>query len=232
MYIIHLRIPKLSYHRRSIISGTRINPLTKEITMTYEEMVLNLAELDESTRQNTIKHHWQTVLSDGFIGYLQGQIETGQMPQLDEFYEKMIQQGMDKDLIDAIKMSGQQRLQKCISVWNSMNICYQAMQQASQQQGSNGGMVDHGHHTSMPQGVSVNSAQNCYRCGSPVSDQGLCHGCLSTQQSWEEQDQEYDRMQHEQLRQNQEYQRMQDDQISQDQYYSDQQYDFNSYNDY
>jgi len=67
----------------------------------------------------------------------------------------------------------------------------------------------------------------CSRCGSPAVEQGLCSGCLATQQDWDQDDLEYDRQLHERQADDLQYQRIQDDQL-----YYENQHDYNSYTDY
>ena len=88
-------------------------------------------------------------------------------------------------------------------------------------------MVAHGRHTAMPRGVSVPEAARCYRCGSASAGQGLCSGCLATQQDWEQDDLDHDRLVYERRQADLDYQRIQDDQI-----YNSNQYDYNTYTDY
>ena len=192
--------------------------------MTYQDMVDILAAMDEKERQTTIKKHWQAVFSDGFVAFVQGQIEAGR---------KMIQANSKLKPVltgiigDAIKEQMRQNLEALLNVWNSMAICYQIMQKQSERQGNSKGMVAHGRHTAMPRGVSVPEAARCYRCGSASAGQGLCSGCLATQQDWEQDDLDHDRLVYERRQADLDYQRIQDDQI-----YNSNQYDYNTYTDY
>ena len=194
--------------------------------MTYQETLDGLAEMSEVERQSKITAHWQVVFSDGFIGFVQGQVEAGRaaVQPGSQAMQLLAAAGLPDDVM---MVYFEQQLQKAVGVWESMRAVYSMLQQRSERQGSAGGMVNHGPHTSMPAGVSVAPAVNCYRCGSPVSSNGLCSGCLATQEEWDQQDVEYDQRLHDQQRDQLDYQRQQDDQ----QHY-DTQLDFNTYEDY
>jgi hypothetical protein len=192
--------------------------------MTYQDMVDILAGLDEKERQNTIKKHWQAVFSDGFVAFVQGQIEAGRKMIQTNSKLKPVLTGL---IGDAIKEQMRKNLENLLNVWSSMAICYQIMQKQSEKQGNSKGMVAHGKHTAMPRGVSVPEAIRCYRCGSTSLGQGLCSGCLATQRDWEQADLDYDRQVHERHQADLDYQRTQDEQI-----YNSNQYDYNMYTDY
>ena len=192
--------------------------------MKYQEMVDILASMDEKERQVTIQKHWQAVLSHGFVAFVQGQIEAGRkMTQPDS----KLNTGLTGLIGDAIREQMRQNLENLLNVWNSMATCYQTMQRQSEKQGNAKGMVAHGKHTSMPRGVSVSKAVQCYRCGSTAVGQGLCSGCLATRQDWEQDDLDYERQHYERRQDDLDYQRVQDEQI-----YNSNQYDYNTYTDY
>jgi hypothetical protein len=192
--------------------------------MTYQEMVDALAGMDEKKRQAIIKKHWQVVLSDGFVAFVQGQIEAGRKMAQPDSNLKTVLTGL---IGDAVREQMRKNLENLLNVWNSMATCYQTMQRQSERQGNSKGMVAHGKHTAMPRGVSVSKAARCYRCGSTAVDQGLCNGCLATQQDWERDDLDYDRQHYQRQQDDLDYQRIQDDQI-----YNSNQYDYNTYTDY
>ena len=104
---------------------------------------------------------------------------------------------------------------------------YERLQLQSERQGNARGMVAHGAHQTMPRGITVAETVQCFSCGSPAVDQGLCSGCLATQQESDQDDLDYDRQLHERQGEDLQYQRLQDDQL-----YYDTQQDFNSYTDY
>lgn len=192
--------------------------------MTYQDMVDILAGMDEKERQTTIKKHWQAVFSDGFVAFVQGQIEAGRKMIQTNSKLKPVLTGL---IGDAIKEQMRKNLDNLLNVWNSMAICYQIMQKQSEKQGNSKGMVAHGKHTAMPRGVAVPEAARCYRCGSKSAGQGLCSGCLATKQDWEQEDLDHDRQVYERHQADRDYQRIQDDQI-----YNSNQHDYNTYTDY
>lgn len=199
----------------------------KYTTMTYQQMVDALMNMDEQQRRLAIQAHWEIIFSDSFIAYMQGQLEEGRKiadggPGIEKLYA-----GLTSDLGDILRKHVAQHLTQLLQVWNCMVSVYEKLQKQSEGQGNSQGMVNHGKHRVMPRGVAITNAIHCYRCGSQVADQGLCSGCLSTQQSWEQEDLEYDRQLHDQQQQQVEYQRFQDDQI-----YHQQQQDFNTYTNY
>jgi hypothetical protein len=192
--------------------------------MTYQDMVDILAGMDEKERQATIKKHWQAVFSDGFVAFVQGQIEAGRKMIQTNSKLKPVLTGL---IGDAIKEQMRKNLNNLLNVWNSMAICYQIMQKQSEKQGNAKGMVAHGEHTAMPRGVSVPEAVRCYRCGSASVGQGLCSGCLASQQDWEQDNLDHDRQVYERHQTDLDYQRIRDEQI-----YNSNQYDYNTYTDY
>lgn len=194
--------------------------------MTYQEMLESLAAMAEVERQTAITEHWQVAFSDGFIGFIQGQVEAGReaVKPGSQARQLLAQAGLP----DATMMPYfNAQLAKSLAVWESMRSAYSMLQQKSARQGSQGGMTDHGQHDTMPAGREVRAAVNCYRCGSPASAQGLCSGCLATQQDWDQQDIDHDRQLDDQQRDQIDYQRVQDDQL-----YYDTQQDFNTYENY
>jgi hypothetical protein len=195
--------------------------------MTYQEMVEHLAALDEAPRRTAIQRHWQSVLSDGFIAFVQGQIENYRKMALGSGEMEAFYANVDDDIERLLRQQAFKGIARVMAVWDSMVAVYEALQQHSERQGDSGGMVDHGAHTTMPRGVGVQEAARCFRCGSPAASQGLCNGCLDTQQAWEQDDLDYDRQRYDQQRDLLDHQRLQDDQL-----FYDQQQDFNSSYDY
>jgi len=195
--------------------------------MNYQEMVDALISMNERQRRMALKAHWEVAFSDSFIAYVQGQLEEGRKLVNGRSDIETIFAGVNPELVDVLRSYGAQHLNNLHQVWTCMSFVYQELQQQSERQGHTGGMVSHGNHRVMPRGKTVSSAIHCYRCGSQAVDQGLCGGCLSTQQSWEQDDLDYDNRLHEQQQQQLDYQRLQDDQM----YYSQQQ-DFNTYTNY
>ncbi len=195
--------------------------------MTYREMLEHLADQAEMQRKAIIADHWQTVLSDGFVAFVQGQIEAARsMIAQDGMFDKVFA-GQRDEIKQIMKEQISKSAARYISVWDSMRIVYQQLQKHSERQGQSGGMVDHGRHARMPRGVEVGPAAHCYRCGSPAVSGGLCSGCQAGAQDWQEADLEYDRQLHRQQTEDLGYQRLQDDYI-----YDASQPDFNSFGGY
>jgi hypothetical protein len=188
--------------------------------ITYQEMVDMLVSMNEKERCEIIRRYWQVVFSDGFVAFVQGQVEAGKQQVSYKGFDKVF--GADSLMVAALRDSANSYLTQLLSVWNSMNFMYTKLQAESARQGNVSGMVSHGSHTTMPRGVSVPQASHCSRCGSPVASQGLCSGCRATQQDWEQDDLEYER-----LREDREYVQQQEEQI-----YYEQQQDFNTFTDY
>lgn len=189
--------------------------------MTYEEMLEATVSMGEAERRQAFKQHWQAVFSDGFVAYVQGQVEAGQ--------QMVHSEGPISDLLNigGLKQLVNDRAEQLTAVWDSMRNVYAEVQHASEQQGNSGGMVGHSQHTAMPKGLNVSQAVRCYRCGAPVSVQGLCSGCIDAQQDWQQDDLDYDRQLQDQQLDRLDHQRLQADQ----QYY-DNQADYNTYTDY
>jgi hypothetical protein len=198
--------------------------------MNYQEGIDILKIMTEQERQLAIQQHWQVVFSDGFIGFVQGEIE-GLVVRLKELDETIAELPKSHVILAPLLKAHQQALSleitSLLGVWTSMINVYERLQKLSEVQGNSQGMVAHGRHRTMPRGRSVSPATNCFRCGDTAVDLGLCSGCLATQQKWEQEDLEYDRQFYERQQNELEYQRLQDDQ----RYYNDLQ-DFNTYTNY
>lgn len=195
--------------------------------MTYQEMVDALGAMNEQERRQALQTHWQSVFSDGFIAFVQGQVEAGRkMVSPDSEYAHFFDE-LDPSLAEVLKQQASNDVARLVAVWHSMVGVYEALQQESTRQGNAHGMVAHGAHQTMPRGISVAEAAQCFSCGSPAVDQGLCSGCLATRQDWDQEDLEYERQLHERQVDDLQYQRLQDDQL-----YYDNQQDFHSYTDY
>jgi hypothetical protein len=195
--------------------------------MNYQEMLDYLADQVEVQRNAIITEHWQTVLSDGFVAFVQGQIESARSMTVPGGLFEQIFEGQTDEIKEVMREQMVKSLARHTSVWDSMASVYQRLQKYSEQQGSTGGMVDHGSHDRMPRGVQVGPAAHCYRCGSSAVNGGLCSGCQATEQDWREDDLEYGRQLQRQQRDDLDNQRLQDDYI-----YQANQPDFNSYGDY
>jgi hypothetical protein len=196
--------------------------------MTYQEMLDQLAAMEEQRRQATIAEHWQAVLGDGFVAFVQGQIEAARnwITPSTGYFENVFE-GQSEELKRLMMQQLLKRMAAYVSVWDSMQLVYRRLQQHSERQGPAGGMVDHGRHDRMPRGVHVAPAARCYRCGSPAEAGGLCGGCRSTETDWAQADAEYDREQYRRQMDDLDYRRLQDDYL-----YQSTQPDFNSYDPY
>jgi len=183
--------------------------------------------MNEQERYKAIQNNWQAVFSDGFLGFVQGQLEAGRKMALSDPDVEKVFAGMDSALVAELKRQAFKQVARLMAVWNSMTAVYDKLQKYSERQGNLNGMVAHGKHRAMPRGKSITGAAHCYRCGSTAVSQGLCSGCLANQQDWEQEDIDYDRRLHERQQEEIEYQRLQDDRL-----YDDNQQDFNSYTDY
>lgn len=195
--------------------------------MTYQQMADELVNMDEQQRRLALQNHWEIIFSDSFIAYMQGQLEEGRKIADGGAGIEQVYAGLTPELAEILRNHVAQHLTQLLRVWHSMAVVYEKLQKQSESQGNSQGMVSHGKHRVMPRGVSVTNALHCYRCGSQAVDQGLCSGCLSTQQNWDQENLEYDRQLYDQQQQHSEYQRIQDDQI-----YNQQQQDFNAYTNY
>jgi hypothetical protein len=192
--------------------------------MNYSEMVDALVNMSEHERQDAIMTHWQAVLSDGFIAFVQGQMEAARsMASGTGGFSGLL--GMLHG--DAARQLQHQALHQAHAlsvVWDSMDAVYRKLQADSERQGNDRGMVGHGHHRTMPAGRSVDVAAGCYRCGASAVSLGLCSGCLATQQDWEQDALRHDEQRWDNLQEDLRHQQLRDDQI-----YRDHQQDFNSY---
>lgn len=195
--------------------------------MTYQEMINALGAMEEQERRLALQTHWQSVFSDGFIAYVQGQMEAGRKMLLPDSEYAAFFAKLDPSLVEVLKHQALNDVARLSAVWDTMVAVYERLQLQSERQGNAHGMVAHGAHQTMPRGVTVSETVQCSSCGSPAVDQGLCSGCLATQQDWDQDDLEYDRQLHERQVDDRQYQQLQDDQL-----YYDNQQDFNSYTDY
>ena len=194
--------------------------------MTYQEMVHALGTMNEQERRLALQAHWQSVFSDGFIAYVQGQLEAGRKMVLPDSEYAVVFAELDPSLVEVLKQQALKDLARLTAVWDTMVAVYERLQRQSERQGNARGMVAHGAHQAMPRGVTVSETVQCSSCGSPAVAQGLCSGCLATQQEWDQDDLDYDRQLHKRQGEDLQYQRLQDDQL-----YYDTQQDFNSYTD-
>lgn len=195
--------------------------------MNYQEMLDDLSKMDDSQRTTVICEHWQTILSDGFVAFVQGQIDGARNLMSPTGAFDKVFEGQNEDFKDLMRQEMHKTIARYTTVWNTMTLVYQKLQQHSEQHSASGGMVDHGRHREMPRGVNVAPASHCYRCGSPAAAGGLCKGCADTRRDWDQADAEYDRELVRRQADDLDYQRIQDD----NQFY-DTQPDFNSYDDY
>jgi hypothetical protein len=192
--------------------------------MNYSEMVDALVSMSEHERQRAIQAHWQAVLSDGFIAFVQGQMEAARSMAFETGGFGVLLGGLQGGVVQQLKQQALHQAHALGVLWNSMDAVYQKLQHESEVQGNDRGMVRHGHHRTMPVGRSIDPAVGCYRCGASAVSMGLCSGCLATQQDWEQDTIRLEEQRWDNLQDDLRHQQLRDDQV-----YRDYQQDFNSF---
>ncbi|RME84186.1 MAG: hypothetical protein D6775_06195 [Caldilineae bacterium] len=188
--------------------------------MNQQELLDGLASLQEADRQAFIHQHWQLFLGEEFIGFVEGQISSGQQLLQDRDLRDNIFGGLSPDAREIIEQQLAKTLNGYIDVWNSMAAVAQHLVNTAEEEGSGSTRG------SRVQPNSSATGARCSQCGAPAVASGLCSNCLAVQQDQEQQDLEYDRQLYDQQQDLLDYQRRQDDQS----YYD--QMDYNTYNDY
>ncbi len=178
--------------------------------MNYAEMMMALVGMSENDRRNAILEHRQHVLADGFIAYMQSQIE-----QIDDYVE-----GKNRGLSGFLPQVAQDFMveanknyrEQIAAVWESI---YAVHTQLASDNASNGGSRNHPGHSGYAntgyQETTVTASGHCSRCGSMVAVNGLCNGCLDHDAFIEQDHLEYDQRLYEQQLDRQTYQQIQDD---------------------
>ncbi|MFK7830166.1 MAG: hypothetical protein AB8B57_10340 [Congregibacter sp.] len=144
--------------------------------MTYQDMLNEILLVREATRRTLIRDHWRDAFSDGFIAYVQSQIDAT------EAYVGGQRQGLSAWLPDAVQdafVAGNKvYLGQLVTVWESMKFVYTQLATASTQEGNPTGIAAQSKaNGAMPRGVQVGLSTVCARCGA-ASEGGLCSGCV------------------------------------------------------
>ncbi len=146
--------------------------------MTYQDMLNAILLESEASRRRLIRDHWRDAFSDGFIAYVQSQIDATQA------YIDGERRGLSAWLPDAVQevfVAGNKvYLGQLVTVWDSMKAVYAQLAAASAAEGnpSTGMAATAKRSGTMPRGTVVATATVCARCGA-ASDGGLCGACQS-----------------------------------------------------
>jgi soluble cytochrome b562 len=178
----------------------------------YQETVNLLSEMDEKQRQQELQNHWQIIFSDGFIGFVQGEMEVLRS-QIAEADRIISQGGVEASVQNTLKRLSNLRLMYLERVWKSMVTVYQRLQKISATQGNSQGMTGNRSKAGMPRGAAVSPAASCFRCGETAVEQGLCGSCLSTRNQWEQDDLDHDQSLYDRQQDDLNYQRKRDDDL-------------------
>jgi len=187
---------------------------------TYQEVVEALAAMEEQERLNAILEHWQTIFSEEFIAYVQGQVQASREMIFDkpEMFDQIFGE-MGPDFVTTMKQQAFREMLRVNSVWDSMTAVYEQLQQIKAEEEN-----AQRSQTPVPPDVSGGNTAACYQCGAPLASEGLCSNCLAVRRQQEQDDLEYDRQLYDHQQADIEYQRLQDDQL----YYNNQ---YTSYTD-
>lgn len=187
--------------------------------MTYQEMLNSVLILPEGERRRLIRAHWRDAFSDGFIAYVQSQIDAT------EAYISGEKRGLSAWLPDAVEsvfVEGNKiYLGQLVTVWESMKTVYAQLSTASAEEGQPTGMAAKTSNSVMPRGQVISPALECARCGASSPSGGLCSSCESHDAFVEADRLEYDRSLNDQ-----DYYRQQYDNFQSDISYYDNQVDF------
>ena len=174
--------------------------------MTYQDMLNAILLQSEQERRRLIRDHWRDAFSDGFIAYVQSQIDAA------EAFVNGEKRGLAAwlpDIMQDVAVAGNKLyLGQLVTVWNSMKVVYAQLAAASKAEGSPTGIAATAKSNgTMPRGTTISMATTCSRCGA-ASDGGLCTGCLDHEDFVEADRVEFQRLEYEQ----QEYQTQLNDQ--------------------
>ncbi len=140
-------------------------------------MLNSVLILSESERRKLIRAHWRDAFSDGFIAYVQSQIDAA------EAYISGEKRGLSAwlpDAVEAVFVEGNKiYLGQLVTVWESMKEVYAQLSAASAEEGQPTGMAAKTSGHVMPRGQVIAAAPDCARCGAPNPSGGLCGGCAS-----------------------------------------------------
>lgn len=190
--------------------------------MTYQDMLNEILLVGEATRRKLIRDHWRDAFSDGFIAYVQSQIDAT------EAYVSGQKRGLSAWLPDAMQevfVAGNKvYLGQLVTVWDSMKFVYAQLAAASKEEGNPTGIAAQAKaNGAMPRGVEVGISTACARCGAS-SNGGLCDGCIDNDAFIER-----ERIDYENQLDDQAYYRQQADNYQADVSYYDTQVDFQQY---
>lgn len=168
--------------------------------MNYSQMIAALIGMSEPQRRQAIGQNWQMVFNEGFVNYVQSQVE-----QIDE-YVSGEQRGLSRFLPEMVQnfMVGANKIYKTriIAVWESMEAVY------AQGPPTHAGVTTSTGQTEYD--LSGSDSLSCYRCGSQVQANGLCGGCLDQDAFIEQDNIDYDRQLYDQQLDHQDYVQSQD----------------------
>ncbi|MFQ5401451.1 MAG: hypothetical protein ACE5E7_17870 [Anaerolineae bacterium] len=183
---------------------------------TYQEVVEALAAMDEQERLNAILEYWQTIFSEEFITFVQGQVQASRELIFDnpELFDQIFSE-MGPDFVKTMKQQAYKNMLEINSVWESMAAVYEQLQGIKAEEES-----AQRSQTPIPPEIPNTNTATCYQCGAPLAADGLCSSCLAVRQQQEQDDLEYDRQLYDQQQADIEYQRLQDDQLYYDNQYT------------
>ncbi|WP_300037115.1 hypothetical protein [uncultured Roseobacter sp.] len=186
--------------------------------MTYQEMLTSVLILPEGERRRLMRAHWRDAFSEGFIAYVQSQIDAT------EAYIRGEKRGLSAwlpDMVEAVFVEGNKvYLGQLLTVWDSMKTVYAQLQTASAEEGNPTGMAEKAGPQVMPAGQVITGATDCARCGAATAG-GICGACADHDAFVEQ-----DHLDYEQSLNDQAYYRQQYDNHQVDMSYYDGQSDF------
>ena len=193
--------------------------------MTYQDMLNAVLQKNEQERRQLIRDHWRDAFSDGFIAYVQSQIDAT------ESYIKGDNRGLAAwlpEIMQDIALAGNKAyLGQLVTVWESMKAVYAQLTAASAAEGNPTGISTSAtRNGTMPRGSSISVATACARCGN-TSNGGLCGACADHDNFVEADRLDYERKQYENELNDREYYQQQADTYQADTSYYDTQTDFN-----
>lgn len=186
--------------------------------MTYQEMLNAVLILPEGARRRLMREHWRDAFSDGFIAYVQSQIDA---TEANIKGEKRGLSAWLPDMVETVFVEGNKvYLGQLLTVWESMKTVYAQLSQASAEEGNATGMAAKASGAVMPRGQVIAGAADCARCGAATTA-GICGACADHAAFVEE-----DHLAYERGLNDQDYYRQQYDSHQVDMSYYDGQSDF------
>ena len=194
--------------------------------MTYQDMLNAILLESEQQRRRLIRDHWRDAFSDGFIAYVQSQIDSAEAFINGE--KRGLAAWLPDIMQDAAVAGNKVYLGQLVTVWDSMKTVYAQLTEASKTEGNPTGIAATAKSNgTMPRGAAISVASNCARCGS-ASTGGLCDTCADHDDFVEADRLDYERQQYENQLNDQEYYQQQADTYRADTNYYDAQMDFNN----